>query len=1300
MATARRVAWSPSYHLNSQPLDSSESPDRTEPLPPMSTTPADSLTMMLRDAIVVPGAVHDDDFVMRIHEGVPAAAQTVKDYVVTEKIAAAIDEGLALAQAAMSRGNAKGAFIHGSFGAGKSHYMAVMHLLLTGNPQARALVGLQSVIADHTELLARNFLVVDYHLIGAQSFEGALFSGYIDAVTAKHPDASAPVLHQSDLLFRDAQSLRTKMGDEAFFAQFAAEADPVLGSLGTGGLTGAELDAAAAGTASPRDRQAVAAQLVETYFPGYTSTAAWLPIDQGLRIMTEHAKGLGYDGLVLLLDELVLWLANHLRDSAFIQNETSKVAKLVETGTGKLAIPMVSFVARQRALKDFLGGGTVGAEQVALEDSFQWWEDRFDKITLAAADLPEIVHRRLLTPTGDAGAVALAAAVARVRQNPTDWKYLLTDEAGSSAVDFEKVYPFSPALVDAMVALSAIMQRERTALKIMSELLYRGRDELTVGDVIPVGDLFDVVVLGDAKPLTDDMVKVFDAAAAFYRGKMRPYLLDKHHLSDAEARAVDRSHPFRREDRLAKTLLVAAIAPGATSLKDLTASKLAALNFGSVVSMFGGNVAGQVVTFATEWQGKFSEITVGSTADPVISLQLTGVDFDAILAHVQNEDSHVSRRRLVRETLVAELGATATGSYTSEYTLSHVWRGQKRVVDVVFGNVRDRSATPVEALRAVDGRWKLVVDFPFDDTPGRGPADDTARLHELRGDGVVTDTIAWLPHFLSAPRMDDVGKLVQLEYLLTGDRFDQNAAGLPVNDREPARRLLTSQRDSLRSQLGALLRQAYGVDARNEDNLGQFVQGANFLTLADGFTPAQPSAATLRDALVEVLGSALTSRYPNHPEIERGTEEVKRGELVAVADLAGKAVDAGGRLANLDRSTANRVRRVVTGFGVGELRETTYALGAQHFAWHEDFTRAAGRGDVTVGVLRATLAERGMTNDVLDLLVLAWAMYTDREWYRAGARTSVPGIGGLTPDMVLREPMLPSQAHWELALSRAKMLFGVGADEYHLSSAAVQRVSDALSTKAQATVSSTSQAATALEAHRQTLGLDELAPRWQAVERGRDLVAALARSQSAVERVEALAQFDLPDEPHAVARSIQASGDVAAAIAGANWELIDRLTELSGERAVQALDQLRQAARQAELHAPLKAALDLANREATAALVADPGEVARREQADAERRAAEERADKAAQARAAEREAQRLEQSQREQADREAELRRQVDELNRVKLEYEAELQHRTAERSQIVGKVVQAQEIVQEIAAELAHPVEGKQLRVSWRWE
>ena len=45
---------------------------------------------------------------------------------------------------------------------------------------------------------------------------------------------------------------------------------------------------------------------------------------------------------------------------------------------------------------------------------------------------------------------------------------------------FKQVYPFSPALIQALVAVSSTLQRERTALKIMLQLLVNRRE--TLGD--------------------------------------------------------------------------------------------------------------------------------------------------------------------------------------------------------------------------------------------------------------------------------------------------------------------------------------------------------------------------------------------------------------------------------------------------------------------------------------------------------------------------------------------------------------------------------------------------------------------------------------------------------------------------------------------------------------------------------------------------------------------------------------------------------------------------------------------------
>ena len=1252
------------------------------------------LALPLRDAIDIPLAVHDADFVLQIDKAQEQPEQTLSDYVVTPGIAEAFQDGLELVEAAFANTSARGTFVHGSFGAGKSHYMAVLHLLLTGNVSARALPGLQEVVSRFIPVLDRKLLAVDYHFVGADRVESALFGGYLRTIRSRHPEAAAPVLHRSDALWVNADNLRATLGDEKFFEPFAAGSGGGWGNFGTA-VTPGSYDAARHASPEDPDKQRITAELIKHYFSGFEATGTWLDMSEGLHAMTQHAKGLGYDGIVLFLDELVLWLSGHLRDSTFISVETSKVAKLVETGGGSLALPLISFVARQRNLKDFLGGGAAGAEQVALDDAFQWWEGRFGRITLPAADLPEIVHRRLLTPSGLNGEAAIRTAIAKVRANPAAYRHLLTDEAGSSGVDFEKVYPFSPALVDAMIALSSIMQRERTALKIMSELLSRGRDELTVGDVIGVGDLFDDVVLGDTDPLTDDMKAVFKSARTFYLQKMRPYLLNQHGLSDPDAKGLARDHSFQRDDRLAKTLLIAAIAPGATSLKDLTAAKMAALNFGSVVTMLPGTEANQVVIKAKQWASEFGEITVGQGTDPVISLTLTGIDFDSVLVHVDTEDTPANRRRLIRDLLVSEIGAIQTGAIGSDYSLTHVWRGQKRDVDVVFGNIRDPQNLSDAALTADGGRWKLVVDYPFDDEDRR-PADDVERLRQLHDSGFTTDTVAWLPNFVASSRMDDVGKLVKLVYLLTGSRFDQYSTSLPVAEREPARRQLANQRDSLKAQVLGALRQSYGIDGATDEQIGARVpDGRNFHTLAQGYDPLKPSSPTFGAAAEVALGGGLDARYPNHPRLDRESVEVRKADLVAVLDLARKAMTAGGRIESVDRPTATKVRRIVDAYGVGKLAEVTYVLSPQHFRWHDAFTKAVAGADATVALLRTSLDDYGMTKEAQDLLILAWAAMTDREFRRLGSLVPSPQIGTLVSEMTLHEPVLPSQEDWETAVARAKGIFGLGADEYHLSSAAVERLGH-YGSRVKELSSGVTRLVEQMERYRDSLGLDDLSSRLVSARRARDLFAAVSRAESALERVRLLAEFDLPDELPALAHSISSAGEVAAALEGAQWNLIDQLTVIGGDDVSAAVSALGQTAQRDELHAKLKPALSAAADAATQVLLArkpkpapDDEQVARR--AEESQRAAEEQAHKLAE------QQQRLDEEQERLAKEQVRIQREQQELARLQADAE---ERAKAAHTLSITRAIEVQDLAQTLAQELSSPVEGKKLRVDWRWE
>ncbi|MEV0890237.1 DUF6079 family protein [Promicromonospora sp. NPDC050262] len=1269
------------------------------------------LSLPLREVIDIPAEVHVDDFVMRLHQGVPAAERTLADYVVTDSIAEAFDEGLSLVGSALSSGASKGAFIHGSFGAGKSHYMAVMHLLLTGNATARALKGLQGPVQKHLGVLGRNLLAIDYHLLTATSIEEALFGGYLSTVKERHPDQAPPVLHRSEALLEDADRLRARLEDEKFFEHFGEGTSGAVGGWGTfvGAVTPEQYDAARHLPESDSARQRLVAELIRVHFQSYESTGTWLDMSSGLQVMTEHAKGLGYEGIVLFLDELVLWLAGHLRDTTFLQSETSKIAKLVETGTGLLAVPVISFVARQRDLKDFVGGGSVGAEQVAIGDSFQWWEDRFDKITLAAADLPQIVHKRLLQPTSEEGRAALHAALAKVRANRGAYAHLLTDEANSSAVDFELVYPFSPALVDAMIGLSTVMQRERTALKIMSQLLSDGRDELTVGDVIGAGDLVDAAVLDGTNPQSAAMKQQFDAARAFYTNKMRPYLLDHHSLTEAQAKQESRHSAFRREDRLAKTLLIAALVPEARSLRNLTASKLAALNFGSVRSMLATGEAATVAALARGWAAEFSEVTVGpQTKDPVISLQLSGVDFDALLVSVQNEDTDASRVRLLCTMLAGEIGAVrAEGQMGRDHVLHHVWRGQRREVDVFFGNIRDEVSLPRESILAADGLWRLIVDVPFD--PERvGPAEDVLRISTLRQEEPPSETIAWIPQFFTHARMEEVGKLVSLEHLLRPQWFDQYATELPSGERELARRQLTNRRDALREQIRAALRQAYGIDKATEENVADASPAHHvFHTLAKGFTPNKPSAATFRETAARVLGDALTAAHPDHPEVADGHEEVRRADLQAVLELAREAMLTGGRIEAIDRQRATKVRRVVAGYGVGILNETTYVLAPVHFRWNDTFTKVSRTGTVTVGKLRHELAGLGMTQEAQDLLVLAWAAMTDRQLLRGGTVLSpLPDVGHLAPDVTLVEPVLPSQEDWTAALTAAKALFGIGANEHHLSSAAVQRVGHAVRERARQLEAGTSALVHALDAHRDVLTLDEASPRLRTARTAHELTTALTDARDDADAVDVLAVLDLPDEVGALARSIDSARKVATDLENTNWDLIGQLPDLEDDRAVTAVAQLRGVAANEQLHADIKAALDATTREATAVLVSRKRVSAGRassattanvvRQQDEQRRAQQE-AREARRALAQER--RRAEEERRQAVEARAELKR-LREAAAERDRREKEAREQAGQEHQVVLADVRAiEQLGRDLADAIRSPLDGKKLTVTWRW-
>src|SRR5207237_169901 len=139
------------------------------------------------------------------------------------------------------------------------------------------------------------------------------------------------------------------------------------------------------------------------------------------------------------------------------------------------------------------------------------------------------------------------------------------------------------------------------------------------------------------QPLDPQVAALFRSANALYAEKLRPLILATHHLTEADVMDPD-SVPsaFRTDDRLAKTLLLSAVAPKVPALKELTASRLASLNHGSIISPLRGAEAGIVLAKVREWERKVPEIRVsGEARNPVIRVRLSDVDYESIVENAK-----------------------------------------------------------------------------------------------------------------------------------------------------------------------------------------------------------------------------------------------------------------------------------------------------------------------------------------------------------------------------------------------------------------------------------------------------------------------------------------------------------------------------------------------------------------------------------------------------------------------------------------------------------------------------------------
>jgi chromosomal replication initiation ATPase DnaA len=92
---------------------------------------------LISELIELPERVRKGDFVLNLSKGVTEPDKTLEQYVVTPQLVACFEDALGFIKSAVEAVSSKACYLHGSFGAGKSHFMAVLHLLLEHNAADR-----------------------------------------------------------------------------------------------------------------------------------------------------------------------------------------------------------------------------------------------------------------------------------------------------------------------------------------------------------------------------------------------------------------------------------------------------------------------------------------------------------------------------------------------------------------------------------------------------------------------------------------------------------------------------------------------------------------------------------------------------------------------------------------------------------------------------------------------------------------------------------------------------------------------------------------------------------------------------------------------------------------------------------------------------------------------------------------------------------------------------------------------------------------------------------------------------------
>ena len=206
---------------------------------------------------------------------------------------------LGMIRAGIEGRTSKAAYLHGSFGSGKSHFMAVPLSAAAAQPRGAVCGGTGARGRNGTTpgFRARNSFSSRITCSAPRTMESHILGEYVNQVQRLHPARRLPGVYRAEALFKDAQNLRADMGDELFFRQAQPWCCGATGVSGWGeigaGWDASVFEAAIAAPPKAEDRVRLVGDLVEKFFTYARERGfEFVDLDTGLSIISKHAKSL------------------------------------------------------------------------------------------------------------------------------------------------------------------------------------------------------------------------------------------------------------------------------------------------------------------------------------------------------------------------------------------------------------------------------------------------------------------------------------------------------------------------------------------------------------------------------------------------------------------------------------------------------------------------------------------------------------------------------------------------------------------------------------------------------------------------------------------------------------------------------------------------------------------------------------------------------------------------------------------------------------------------------------------------